>query len=87
MIFTTSATWFSTGKLAGHYAKIYRQTIEGASTLFTCRRLCPSCRSAGDTFSAFVYVPPDQANAVANGGAYEGFPYVPTPINSTILIS
>ncbi len=76
----------SGGKLAGHYAKVYQQTIDEGEHAFYLQDSLPFAPTPGDTLCAFVYVPPDQASAVATGTEYQGWPNVPQPINSSIVI-
>lgn len=77
---------FTSGKLAGHYAKVFQQTIDVGEHAFYLQDPLPFAPTVGDTLGAFIYIPPDQDTAVAQGSPYEGWPFVPVPVNSTVVI-
>jgi hypothetical protein len=66
---------FTAGKLAGHYASLARQDVEGGHWAFYLEIPLPFVPQVGDTLTGYVAAAVDPA-----------FPYVPVPINSAILI-
>lgn len=76
----------SPGKLGGTYRSV-RSQIYGSHHVFYLYEPLPFAPQVGDTFAAFVFVPPDQDGAGTQGSDFEAFPYVPSPINSSMVIS
>lgn len=74
------------GKLGGSYRGVRSQQY-GSHHVFYLYEALPFAPQVGDTLSAFVYVPPDAAGATAQGSEFDAFPYVPSPINSSMVIS
>jgi Uncharacterized conserved protein (DUF2163) len=76
----------SPGKLGGSYRGVRQQTF-GSHHVFYLYDPLPFAPQAGDTFSAFILVPPDQAGAAAQGSELDAFPYVPSAIDSSVVIA
>jgi hypothetical protein len=74
-------------KLAGTYRGVRAQTVESGHHAFYLYEPLPFAPTAGDTIAAYIPIPRDYAGAVASGVGYAGFPYVPSPINSTVVIA
>jgi hypothetical protein len=72
------------GKTGGSFRGIQQQTYNGTHHLFYLYEALPITPLVGDTFNAFILVPRDQGGAVTQGSIYQGFPFVPQPINSPI---
>ncbi len=79
----------SPGKLAGAYRGVRAQTYTGVlgHHVFYLSEPLPFAPQVGDTFQAFIFVPPDRAGAVTQASDYAGFPYVPSPINSSVIMA
>lgn len=79
---------FGTGaKLDGHYAAVREQRVESGHHAFYLYEPLPFAPDAGDALQAYIPVPRDYATAVANGSGYAGFPFVPSPISSGVVIA
>jgi hypothetical protein len=78
---------FQTGKLAGYYAKVYRQYVfSGSMHAFYLQWPLPLAPAIGDGVRPLAYVPPDQPTALAQGQQCYCFPYVPSPLNSAVIL-
>lgn len=74
-------------KLAGTFRSVRLQTQESGHHAFYLYESLPFAPDAGDTITAYIPIPRDYAGAIATGNGYAGFPYVPSPINSTVVIA
>ena len=77
------------GKLGGSYRGVRSQIYDPGIShhVFYLSEDLPFDPLAGDTFQAFIPVPPSQAGAATQGSDYVGFPYVPSPTNSSVVIA
>jgi hypothetical protein len=73
--------------LAGTYRGVRAQTVETGHHAFYLYEPLPFAPTAGDTIAAYVPIARDYAGAIASGVGYAGFPYVPSPINSSVVIA
>lgn len=76
----------TSGKLAGHYVDIESQDVEGAHWTFYLQIPLPFAPASGDTIAGYIAVPVDYETAKASPGGYAGWPNVPVPIDSAMLI-
>jgi hypothetical protein len=74
-------------KLAGTYRGVRAQTVESGHHAFYLYEPLPFTPTAGDTITAYTPIARDYAGAIASGVGYAGFPYVPSPINSSVVIA
>ena len=77
---------FTSGKLAGHYVEVESQDVGAGHWTFYLQIPLPFAPSAADTIAGYIPVPTDYATASSLAGGYNGFPYVPVPIDSAMLI-
>jgi len=77
------------GKLAGSFRGVRQQIYDSGigHHVFYLYEPLPFDPQVGDTFQAFIFVPPDQAGAALQGSDYAGFPYVPSPLDSAVVIA
>lgn len=78
---------FTSGLLSGHFAAVRAQTVESGHHAFYLYGSLPFTPSASDTLTAYISIPPDQATASTTSNGYLGFPYVPNPTNSSVVIA
>lgn len=78
---------FQTGKLAGHHARIRQQTVEGGHHAFYLMEPLPFAATIGDTFNPKIPVPRDYVAAGAIGTGVAAFPFVPSAVNSSLVIA
>jgi hypothetical protein len=78
---------FSSGKLAGHFVGVRAQTIESGHHAFYLYGKLPFPPSVGDTLIPYIPIPRDFASASASANGYAGFPFVPNPTNSAVVIA
>jgi hypothetical protein len=77
------------GKLGGSFRGVRSQIYDAGIThhVFYLAEDLPFDPLVGDTFQAFIFVPPDHAGAAAQGSDYLGFEFVPSPLNSSVVIA
>lgn len=78
---------FTGGKLAGTYRAVRAQTVESGHHAFYLLEPLPFVPTVGDLLGAFAPVPRDFAGAIAAGQAVVAFPFVPSPVNSAVVIA
>jgi hypothetical protein len=74
-------------KLAGTFRGVQAQTVESGHHAFYLYEPLPFAPTAGDTIAAYIPIPRDFATASAAGVGYAGFPFVPSPVNSSVVIA
>lgn len=75
------------GKLSGHFAPVRAQTVESGHHAFYLYGSLPFAPSAGDTLTAYIPIPRDFATAFSGSNGFAGFPFVPNPTNSSVVIA
>lgn len=75
------------GLLAGTYRGVRTQTIESGHNAFYLLDPLPFLPHAGDGMQAYAPIPRDYAGAVADGVEVDLLPFVPSPVNSVIVIA
>lgn len=90
---TTSDSWddgyivmIDPSQLGGTYRGVRQQVYNGSHHIFYLYDPMPFAPLVGDLFNAFILVPTDQASAATQMSEFDGFPYVPSPINSAVII-
>lgn len=78
---------FTSGHLSGMYKAVRVQTVESGHHAFYLRDPLPFVPQVGDTLGAFAPIPRDYAGAIAAGVETDAFPFVPSPLNSSVVIS
>lgn len=77
---------FTGGKMAGTYRAVRAQTVESGHHAFYLLEPLPFVPTVGDALAAYVPIPRDLAGAAAAGAAFAAFPFVPSPVNSAVVI-
>jgi hypothetical protein len=74
-------------KLAGTFRGVRAQTVESSHHAFYLYEPLPFTPTAGDTIAAYIPIPRDFAGSIDSGNGYAGFPFVPSPVNSSVVIA
>jgi hypothetical protein len=77
----------TTGQLGGTYRRIRQQTVESGHHAFYLSEPLPFAATTGDLLDARVPVPRDFSGAVAAGAGVACFPFVPSAVNSSVVIA
>jgi hypothetical protein len=78
---------FTGGKLAGTYRAVRAQTVESGHHAFYLLEPLPFVPAVSDLLGAFAPIPRDFQGAIDAGQAVAAFPFVPSPVNSAVVIA
>lgn len=78
---------FTSGKLQGIYRSVESQDIEAGLMAFYIYPDLPFIPANGDALGAYVVLPTDYISAIQIGVGFAGFPFVPSPVNSSMIIA